>query len=178
MSPAGEPVVVAQAIHHHLADDGPQPVRLGRPEGDLRGRLVDGRVDDRGRRPGGGEGPEGGRGQPLGVRLVELALHGEDVALEPGQQVQAGAEARVRELGQVGMEVDHAGQHEHRAQVDERNVRPAGRRGLDRPRTRGTDRDDAAIGPDLDHAVRLVARAAGAEGRQDAGSKDERWLER
>ena len=62
----------------------------------------------------------------LGRRLVEAALEREDVALEPGQQVEPGAEAGVRELRQVGVEVDQPGQHDQRAEVDHGGaVRPS-----------------------------------------------------
>ena len=56
-----------------------------------------------------------GRERARRVGFVEAALEREDVALEPGQQVQPGAEAGVRELRQVGVEVDHAGQEDPRA---------------------------------------------------------------
>ena len=53
--------VVGQPIHHHLADDGPDPVRLGCPERGVQTGLVDRAVDERGRRAGGRERPPGER---------------------------------------------------------------------------------------------------------------------
>ncbi len=109
--------VIADPIHHHLADDGPDAVDLGRPERRLERRLVDGPVHQRGRRPGVGEGREGERCEPLGRLGVELPLEREDVRLEPGQQVEPGPETGVRELRQVGMQVDESRQRDERPMV-------------------------------------------------------------
>ena len=87
-----------------------------------------------GGRPRRGHRPERRRGDALGGRGVELALEREDVALEPGQQVEPGADARVRELRQVDVEVDHPGQEEQRPEVDAPEPpgrRPVGRCGQD-----------------------------------------------
>ena len=68
--------------------------------------------------PGGGERPERERREPFCGRLVEGPLEREDVAPQPRQQVEPRANARVGELGQVDVEVDHAGQHEQGPQVE------------------------------------------------------------
>ena len=112
-------LVVGDPIHHHLAQDRPDAMLLGGPEGALHRGLVDRAVGQQGRRPGGRERPERRGGEAGGVRLlVEPALQREDVAVEPGQEIEAGPEARVRQLRQVGVEVDHAGQEHERPEVD------------------------------------------------------------
>ena len=98
--------VVRPAVHHHLADDGADAVRLGRPERRVERGLVDRAVDQRGRRPGGGEGPVRRGCEALGRVLVEGALQREDVPLEPVEQVQPGPDAGVRQLRQVDVGVD------------------------------------------------------------------------
>src|SRR5206468_3065679 len=45
--------VVSEPIHHHLADDGPDPMRLGCLEGGLQAWLVDGAIHQGGRGPRG-----------------------------------------------------------------------------------------------------------------------------
>jgi hypothetical protein len=79
--------VVGDPIHHHLAHDGPDPVRFGRPERGVQARLVDGAVDHRGGRARGGERSPRRRREAFRGRLVETAFEREDVALEPRQQV-------------------------------------------------------------------------------------------
>ena len=112
--------VVRAAIHHHLADDRPDPVLLGRPERGIQARLVDRAVHEGRRRAGAGERAPRDRGQRLGGGFVEVALEREDVALEPRQQVQSGAEAGVRDLGQMGVQVDHARQEHPGSKIDGR----------------------------------------------------------
>ena len=93
--------------------------------------------------PGGGHGPERRRRDALGGRRVELALEREDVALEPGQQVEPGPDAGVRELRQVDVEVDHPGQHDERPKVETARCAsasgPRARRGRRRPGLHGDD---------------------------------------
>ncbi len=90
--------VVRDPVHHHLADDRPDPVRLGRPECGIEARLVDRPVDKRRRRPGRRERAPGGRRDTIGRLDVEPALQREDVPLEPGEQVHPRPEPGVREL--------------------------------------------------------------------------------
>ena len=162
----GQGVVVASAIHHHLADDRPDPVRLGGPERRVERRLEHRPVHHGGRRPGRGEGPERERRQALGGLLVERALEREDVAPEPGEEVEARADACVGQLRQVDVEVDHPGQHDQRAEIDDLAAASVGR-----PRADGRD---PSRGVHLDPSVRLVSRPAGGERRQDACPEHER----
>ena len=102
--------------------------------------------------------------EPLGLGLVEAALEREDVALEPGQQVEPGAEAGVRDLGQMGVQVDHA-----------RQERPTGggrapRRGASARPSAAAGESDATARVDDQQAVGLVARAARVERRQEPGA--------
>ena len=159
--------VVGPAVHHHLAHDGPDPVRLGSAERGVQARLVDRAVDHRGRRARAGEGAPRGRGQPLGRRRIEGTLEREDVALEPRQQVEPGAQAGVRELGQVGVEVDHAGEQDPWPQVD-------GRGCLLRASTRGSGEGDPTGAVHDQQPVGLVGRSAVVEGRQQAAAERER----
>ena len=121
-------LVVGQAIHHHLAEDGPDPVLLGGAERAVHRRLVHGAIGEERGGPGGRERAER-RGREAGgvLGVVEPALQREDVAAQPGEQVQAGAEPGVGELRQVRVQVDHAGQQDERPEVDRR--RRAGRGG-------------------------------------------------
>jgi hypothetical protein len=119
-------VVVAAAIHHDLAQHGADPVLLRRPERGVERGLEHGAVHHGRRRPGGGEGTEREWGEPLGRGVVERPLQREDVPLQPCQQVEAGPDARVRQLRQVDVEVDHARQQDERAEVDGRT--PSGGR--------------------------------------------------
>ena len=96
------------------------------------------------------------------------ALEREDVALEPVEQVEPGAQAGVRELRQVDMEVDQPGQQDQRPEVDRRVL------GVRRLAATARRRRDPPGRVHLDPAVGLVARPAGGERRQDARTEDER----
>ena len=164
--------VVGDPVHHHLADDRADPVRLGRAERRIEARLVDRAVDQRRRRAGRRERPPGERREAGRLGLVEAALEREDVALEPGQQVQPGAEAGVGELRQVGVQVDQPGQQHPRPEVE-------GGVGLGGPVGGGPGEGQAPGGVDDQQAVGLVARAArrrgasaGARGSRTAGSRE------
>ena len=93
---------------------------LGRPERDVETGFEDRPIQDRRRRPGTGERPEGGRCQAYGGLLVEAAFEGKNVALEPGQEVEPGAQPGVRELRQVRVEVDQPGQDDEWPKIDDR----------------------------------------------------------
>ncbi len=93
-------------------------MRLGGAERGIQTGLVDRSVDQRRGGAGGRERLPGDRGEPLGSRFVEFPLQREDVALQPGQQVQPGAKPGIRELWQVRMQVDQPGQNRPRAEVD------------------------------------------------------------
>ena len=126
-------------------------MRLGRPERRVEARLVDRAVDQRRRGSGGRECAPGRRREALGGRDVERPLQREDVALEPGQQVEAGAETGVRELRQVGVEVDHPGQDDPRPDVGGgRRRRSAAARSV------AAGVRDASVGVHGDEAVRFV----------------------
>ena len=102
---------------------------------------------------------------------IEGTLQREDVALQPGQQVHAGAQAGGRDLRDVDVRVDQARHDHQRAQVD-RGLRGPGRIGG------GADRADAAGLVDLDDAVGLPQRVALWQGAQQARSQRERRLSR
>ena len=159
-------LVVGDPIHHHLAEDRPYAVRLGGTECAVHRGLVDGAIGKERGRPGGRERPER-RGREAGgvFGIVESALQREDVALEPGQQVEPRPEPGVRQLGQVRVQVDHARQHDQRPQVDHRHVRG--------PIGRVADPRDLPRGIDLDQAVRVIGAAARRERRQDPGPQRE-----
>ena len=161
--------VVGDAIHHHLAEDRPDAVRLGRPERGVHGGLVDDAVGQHGRRAGGREGLEDGRREPLGdgrIRPRPLGREGQPV--EPGQQVEREADPGVRHLRQVGVEVDHAGQDDPRPKVDRGDQHVPWRRG------RRSDPGDPAGGVDVDERVRFVAHATRRQRRQQPRPKRER----
>ena len=151
----GDGRVVAQAIHHHLADHRPDPVRLGGLEGRIQGVLVDGAVEQHGGRAGSGKGTEGRRGEPLRGGTVEGPLEREDVALEPGQQVEPRAAPDIGQLRQMGVQVDHSGHHDPRPDVDRLRSVPCAHLA------------DAPVRRDADQGVRLPSvTAAGERGEQ------------
>ena len=90
---------------------------------------------------------------------VEAALEREDVALQPGQQVEAGTQPGVRELRQVGVEIDHARQEDPWPQVDRR-------RGVLGPVGGRPGEGDPAGALDDEQPVGLVRRPAVVERRQ------------
>ncbi len=156
--------VVRHAIHHHLAEDRPDPVRLGSPERGLHRRLVDDAVCEHGRRPGRRERPKDRGGELVGDRGIgPRTLRRKRQPIEPGQQIQREPESRVRELRQVGVRVDEPGHEDPRPDVDGpgQQVRRGGaRRSHERERPVAIDRDQP---------VGLVERPARRERRQDAG---------
>ena len=93
-------------------------MRLGGGEGRIGRVRPDRGVGNDRRRAGRGEGPERGRRLALGGGAVVATLEREDVALEPGQQVEPAPEAGIRQLREVRMEVDHAGQDDQRPNVE------------------------------------------------------------
>ena len=162
--------VVGDPIHHHLADDGPDAVRLGRPERGVEARLVDRPVDQRGRRARRGEGAPGERREPLGGRRVEPALEREDVAVEPGQQVETRRPGRHSGSGAGG----RAGRPcpAARPTAAGRARRRGPRRGPFAGRGAGVGQPAGAV--DDDQAVGLVERAAVIERGQQPGAERER----
>ena len=139
-------------------------MRLGSLERGVEARLVDRAVHERRRRARGSEcAPRSGR-DPFGGRDVEAALQREDVPLEPGEEVHAGAEPGVGQLRQVRVEVDHAGHEDPRPQVDDLGGRGVLVGGLPvgvRPGER-----DPPGGIDLDEPVRFEARATRRQRRE------------
>ena len=113
----GQALVVAEAIHHDLAERGADAVRLRGPEAGIQAVGPDGAVARERGRAGGGHRPVDLRGEQLGRRHVEVVLQGEDVALQPGEQVHAGPETGGGHLGQVDVRVDEPGHDDQRAQV-------------------------------------------------------------
>ncbi len=160
--------VVRPAIHHHLAEDRPDAVGLGRPERDVhRGFEHDAVGQDRGR-AGGREGLEDRRGEPLGdggVGPRPLGREGQPV--EPRQQVEGEPEARIGHLWQVGMEVDHPRRDHPRTKV-ERGV------GLGRPAGGRARVGKAARIVDHDQSVGLVPRAADRQRRHQPRAQRKR----
>src|SRR5439155_27248499 len=104
------------------------------------------------------------RGKPLRGTSIEIALEREDVALEPGEQVEAGTQAGVRQLWQVEVEVDHAGHDNPRSQVDSVVRRAPGR-----------NRSYSSAIVDLHSSIGLVAVAARGKRCQQLSAKRERW---
>jgi hypothetical protein len=164
--------VVRQAVHHHLAEDRPDPVCLGSPERLVHRRLVDDAVGEHGRRPRGRERPED-RGRQAGGdgRIGPRPLGRERQPVEPGQQVEGEAKAGVRQLRQVGVEVDHPGQEDPRPEVERAPecLRHRGRRGRNGPCER-----DPTVGVDDDGGVGLVERPAAGQRRQHPTAERER----
>ncbi len=146
-------------------------MRLGSPERGIGARLVHRAVDERRRGAGGREGAPRGRCEAVGGGLVEAAFEREDVPLEPGEQVQAGTETGVRQLGQVRMQIDHPREQDPRSEVE-------GRGRVLGPLP-GRPREHDPTGTVHDHQpVRLVARAAIVERGQDPSADRERRADR
>ncbi len=142
-------------------------MRFGGSERGVQARRVHGPVDHGRRRARGRErSPRDGR-QSLGRGLVEPALEREDIPVQPGQQVQPGAEAGVRQLGQVRVEVHHAGQQDPGPQVD-------GCGGIVGSLAGGAREGDPPLGIHDQEPVSLVARAPGSQRRQQSGAQRER----
>ena len=128
--------------------------------------------------PGGGEGPPGERCQALGLGLVKATLEREDVSLEPGQQVQTGAEPGIGELGQMRVEIDHPRHDDPRTQVDGvleigGHARDVGRGG----RSSWPGIGDASGCIDDDQPVGLMSGPARIE-RREQPSPDREWAGR
>src|SRR6478736_6795410 len=70
----GDPLVVREAIHHHLADDAPDAMRLRGAERGVQAVLPDRAVAHEGGRAGGRHGPEHLGRQALGGGHVVVAL--------------------------------------------------------------------------------------------------------
>ena len=129
--------VVGPAVHHDLAQDGPDAVRLGGLEGGLHGRRVDRAVGQHGRGAGRGERLEDVRRQALRDRCVRpRSLRREGQPVQPRQQVDGEPDAGVRELRQMGVQVDHARASAPTAAGRWRRRAGARRRGPRRRRTR------------------------------------------
>ena len=110
--------VIGHPIHHHLAEDRPDAVDLGRAEGGVHRGFVDDPVREDRRRPGSREGAEDRRGEPFGDRGIgPRTLRREREPVEPGQEVQGEPDPRVRKLRQVGMRIDETGEDDPRPQV-------------------------------------------------------------
>ena len=154
--------VVGLAIHHDLAQDRPDPVGFRRPERDLHRGLVDDPIGQHGRRPCRREGLENSRRQTGGdSRVGPRALGREGQPVEPREEVQREAEARIRKLRQVGVEIDHPGEHDEGSEV-------VGGRRLGRAISRRSHEREAPGLVDENQPVGLVVGAAGREGRQQA----------
>ena len=161
--------VVGDPIHHHLAEDRPDPVRLGGLERRVHRGLVDHAVGEHGGGAGGRERLEDGRGETCGDgRIRPRSLGREREAVEPGQQVQREADSGVRHLRQVRVGVDHAGHEDPRPDVDRGDQHVPWRGG------RWPDPGDPARGVDVDERVRFVVHAAGRQRRQQPRPKRER----
>ena len=160
--------VVCQPIHHDLAHDRPDPMLLGRPERRVQAGLVDCTVDHGRGRAGGRERPPCRGGDALGCRNVEVALQREDVALQPGEEIHAGPESRVRKLRQVSVQVDHAGKHYPWSDVGRRGD------GLGKGVRGGAGVREAPRSVDDEEAVSFVSRPARGERRQQACPERER----
>ena len=160
--------VVRPAIHHDLAQDRPDPVRLGCPEGGLGSGLVHHAVGEDGGRPGRREGLEDRRRQPFGDgRVGPRALGRERQAVEPGQQVEREAEPGVGDLRQVRVQVDHPGHQDPRSDVERgRRLGPTCRR--------RTGIGEPAGLVDEQQAVRLVPGPARGQGSQQPAAQRER----
>ena len=161
--------VVGRPIHHHLAEDRPDPVRLGGAERRVHGRLVDDAVGKDRRCAGGREGLEDGRGEPLGDRGIgprPLGRKGQPI--EPRQQVEREPDPGVRELRQVGVRVDHPRQQDPGPEVEGGDADVA-RRGR-----RRSDGGDPTRGVDVDERVGFVQEPAGRERGQQSRPKRER----
>ena len=141
-------------------------MRLGSPERGVKARLVDRAVDERRGRARGRERPPGGRGHDVGPGCVEPAFQREDVALQPGQQVQAGAQPRVRQLRQVGMEVDHPWEQHQAGECQ-------GRGSLRRTIRRGAGEGDPPIRVHDQEPVGLVPRPSVGKRCQQPGTEGE-----
>jgi len=137
-------------------------VRLGGPERRVHRRLVDDAVaQDRGR-AGRGEGPEDRRGEPFrDGRIGPRAFRRERQSFQPIEQGQRVAEAGVRDLREVSVQVDHAREDDPRPEVRDRG-QPIGA-GIGRPE----DRADAPRGVDLDDPVGDVPCPPAGEWRDD-----------
>ena len=138
---------------------------LGRSEAGVEAVGPDGTVARERRRAGRGHGRIDLRRQSLSFVAAECPLQGEDVALEPRQQVHAGPQARRRDLRDVDVRVDEPGHDDERAEVEGLLHRIARLRRADGP-------DDAAF-VDLEQAIRLPARAPCHERRQETRAQAE-----
>ena len=137
-------------------------MRLGGPERCVQAGLVDRAVDHGRRRPGGRESAPRRRRDDLGRGDVEAALEREDVSLEPGEELHSRPEPGVRQLREVGVQVDHAGQDDPRTDVDR-----GGKRVPWRARSR-TGIRQPAVRSDDQQAIVLMARPTVIERRQQA----------
>ena len=161
-----DPGVVGDAVHHHLADDGTDPMGLGGPKGHVRRLGPDRRIGDDRRRPRGGEGAERRGRRPRGRSFAVGTFERKDVPVEPRQEVEAAAETGVRQLRQVRVEVDEARQDDHGPQVHDPGWR--------RIRAPGFDTGDAAGRVDLDQSVVFVEHAAVRQRREQTCAQGER----
>ena len=156
--------VVAEPIHHHLADHRPNAVRLGRAEAGVQALGPQRAVGDDRRGAGPREGAERRRRYELGGWDVEVALQGEDVPLEPGQEVEARSDAGIRQLREVRVKVDEARHDDPWTDVESRT----GMRLVP-----GPDGREAAASRDLDPRIGLVAKAAGTQRGEESGAEGE-----
>ena len=133
---------------------------LGGAECGLEARLVNGAVQ---RHRGGsraGKRPKREGREVLGGRDVETALQRKHVALEPAQQVEATTETGIRELRQMGVQVDEPGQEQPRPEVHDGIGEARGRGG---PGSQAFHGSDPAAGIDDEHAVGQEPRLARVE---------------
>ena len=131
------------------------------------GRVLPQRgVGDHRGRTGGGEGAQGGGRGALSHGSVIAALERENVSVQPGQQVQATTKTGVRQLRQVGVEVDQPRHDHERAQIDDGRGRRLGIPPRPHPH-------DATISGDLDQPVIEVEGASVGQRRQQARAKGE-----
>ena len=164
--------VVRASIHHHLAEDRPDAVGLGRAERDVHRRLEDHAVGEDGRGAGRREGLEDGRRKALRDRWIRPRLLGrEGDAVEPGQEVEREPDAGVGHLRQMRVEVDHAWHDDPGPKV-----RGVGR--LIRSLRRRPGEGEPPGGVHDDQSVGLVKRPALRERGQQSRPDRERWRTR
>jgi hypothetical protein len=95
-------------------------VRLGGRKRDVHRGFVDDAIgNDRGRSSGGERPKDRRRLAPGDVRVGPRTLGRKRQAVEPGQQVKGKPEPGIRQLWEVGVEVDQPRQDDERAKIDD-----------------------------------------------------------
>ena len=156
-------VVVGDTVHEHGPDGRADAVLLCCSEAGVGGVRPDRGVSGEGGGAGRSHGPIHLRRQLVRGSHIEGPLQGEDVALQPGQEIHAGAQAGGRDLWDVDMGVDEP-RHDHQGAQIDRGLRHPGRIGG------SENRADAAGDVDLDDAVGQPQEVAIWQGAQQACS--------